>query len=121
MKTGKRKWEFAGVCMALIILGAGLGMYVNGRGGKYEVGQFAITIDGTDKARYAPGEEAVITVSVRNLTPNKADDMLLEMRVCHLEETVYSQRQSLEFEPEEEKGLSLNWQAPDTDYQGYLI
>lgn len=121
MKTGKRKWEFAGICIVLILLRAGLGMYVNSRGGKYEVGQFEITIDGTDKARYAPGEEAVITVSVRNLTQNKADDMLLEMRVYHLAEAVYSQQQSLEFGPEEEKGLSLNWQAPDMDYQGYLI
>ncbi len=121
MKKGKRKWKFAGICIVLIILGAGIGMYINSRGGKYEVGQFEITIDGTDKARYAPGEEAVITVSVRNLTQNKADDMLLEMRVYHLAEAVYSQQQSLEFEPEEEKGLSLNWQAPDMDYQGYLI
>ena len=121
MKTGKRKWKFAGVCIVLVILGGGLGMYVNSGGGEYKVGQFEIIIDGTDKARYVPGEEAVITVSVRNLTQNKADDMLLEMRVYHLGETVYSQQQSLDFEPEEETGLSLNWQVPDMDYQGYLI
>ena len=67
MKTGKRKWKFAGVCIVLVILGGGLGMYVNSGGGEYKVGQFEIIIDGTDKARYVPGEEAVITVSVRNL------------------------------------------------------
>ena len=68
MKTGKRKWKFAGVCIVLVILGGGLGMYVNSGGGEYKVGQFEIIIDGTDKARYVPGEEAVISVSVRNTT-----------------------------------------------------
>ncbi len=85
------------------------------------MGQLEIIIDGTDKARYAPGEEAVITASVRNLTEKEADDILLEMNVYHLGEAVYSQQQRLAIAPGEEKGLSLNWQSPDTDYQGYLI
>lgn len=122
MKTGKKRWQIAGICILLIILGAGLGsLYENSRRGKYEMGQLEILIDGTDKARYAPGEEAVITASVRNLTEKNADDILLEMNVYHLGEAVYSQQQSLAIAPGEEKGLSLNWQPPDTDYQGYLI
>lgn len=122
MKTGRKRWQIAGICILLIILGAGLGsLYENSRRGKYEVGQLEILIDGTDKARYAPGEEAVITASVRNLTEKNADDILLEMNVYHLGEAVYSQQQSLAIAPGEEKGLSLNWQPPDTDYQGYLI
>ena len=64
MKTGKKRWQIAGICILLIILGAGLGsLYENSRRGKYEMGQLEILIDGTDKARYAPGEEAVITAS----------------------------------------------------------
>ena len=122
MKTGRKRWQIAGICILLIILGAGLGsLYENSRRGKYEVGQLEILIDGTDKARYAPGEEAVIKASVRNLTEKNADDILLEMNVYHLGEAVYSQQQSLAIAPGEEKGLSLNWQPPDTDYQGYLI
>ncbi len=121
IKAGRKKWKIAGICIVLIILGAGVSLYGNSRGGKYEVGQLEIIIDGTDKARYAPGEEAVITASVRNLTQKKADDILLEMDVYHLGEAAYSQKQSLVLEPEEDKELSLNWQAPDKDYQGYLI
>lgn len=122
MKSGRKRRQIAGICIILIILGAVLGsLYVNSRRGKYEVGQLEIIIDGTDKARYAPGEEAVITASVRNLTEKEADDILLEMNVYHLGEAVYSQQQRLAIAPGEEKGLSLNWQSPDTDYQGYLI
>lgn len=122
MKSGRKRRQIAGICIILIILGAVLGsLYVNSRRGGYEVGQLEIIIDGTDKARYAPGEEAVITASVRNLTEKEADDILLEMNVYHLGEAVYSQQQRLAIAPGEEKGLSLNWQSPDTDYQGYLI
>lgn len=85
------------------------------------MGQFRIIIDGTDKARYAPGEEAVVTAAVRNLTQKRADNILLEMKVYHLEQVVYSERQNLVFEAEEDKDISLNWQVPDTNYQGYLI
>lgn len=122
MKSGRKRRQIAGICIILIILGAVLGsLYVNSSRGEYEVGQLEIIIDGTDKARYAPGEEAVITASVRNLTEKEADDILLEMNVYHLGEAVYSQQQRLAIAPGEEKGLSLNWQSPDTDYQGYLI
>ena len=57
MKTGRKRWQIAGICILLIILGAGLGsLYENSRRGEYEVGQLEILIDGTDKARYAPGK-----------------------------------------------------------------
>lgn len=121
MKAGKKRWQIAGIGILLILLGTGLSLYAGSRGGKYEVGQLEIIIDGTDKARYAPGEEAVITASVRNLTEKKADGILLEMNIYHLGEAVDSQQQRLVLAPGEEKGLSLRWQSPDMDYQGYLI
>jgi len=121
IKSGRKKWIIAGICITLIIFTAAFGLYGNSRGGKYEVGQLEIVIDGTDKARYAPGEEMVVTAAVRNLTQKKADDIRLEMKVYHLDQMIYSDRQKLVLEPEENKNISLNWQAPDTDYQGYLI
>ncbi len=119
--TGKRKWIIAGICMVLVICAVGFGLYAGGRGGKYEVGQFEVVIGGTDKARYAPGKEIQVTADVRNLTQQKADDILLETKVYHLDQEIYSDRQGLALEPEENKSISLNWQPPDTDYQGYLI
>lgn len=107
--------------MVLLIFEAVFGLYVNSRSGRYEVGELEIRIAGTDKARYAPGEETVIAAAVKNLMQEKADDILLDMEVYHLEQLVYSQQQSLVLEAEEEKDISLTWQAPDTDYQGYLI
>lgn len=91
------------------------------KGGKYEVGQLEITINGTDKARYAPGDEIVITASVSNLTQKSADDIRLEMKVYHLDENVYTERQELVLGAEESREISLSWTAPETDYQGYLI
>lgn len=120
-KSGKRKWIIAGICMILIIFAVVTGLCINSRGGKYEVGQLQIVIDGTDKARYAPGEEMVVTADVRNLTQKRADDILLDMKVYHLDQVVYSEQQDLVLEAEEDKNISLNWQAPDTDYQGYLV
>lgn len=122
-RSGKREWIIAGICIIVVIFVGVFRLYCyreSGKG-KYEVGQFEITISGTDRARYAPGEETVITATVRNLTQNKADDILLEMDVYHLDEPVYSQKQSMVLEPEEDKELSLSWRAPDTDYQGYLL
>ncbi len=121
MKTDKKKRKTVGLLIVVIMVAAGMGLYVNDREGNYEMGQLEIVIEGTDKARYAPRENAVITASVRNLTQKKADDIQIEMKVYHLAEEVYSQRESLSIEPEKTSGLSLNWQTPDMDYQGYLI
>lgn len=121
MNREKKKWKIAGICIALIVLGVGAGLYGYSRRGKYEMGQFEIVIAGTDKARYAPGEEAVITADVRNLSSEQADEILLGMEVYHMGESIYSGQQSLALMPDEETDVSLTWQTPDTDYQGYLI
>lgn len=121
MKRNRKKWSVAGICVLLITFAVIIGFHVNSRRGKYEVGQLEIVIDGSDKARYFPGEQAVITATARNLLQEKADHILLKMEVYHLEQAVYSQQQSLVFEPEEDRKVSLTWQAPETDYRGYLI
>lgn len=122
IKSNKKKWMIAGIsCTILIVLGVVFGLCIQNRGEKYEAGQFELVIDGTDKARYVPGEEAVITAAVKNLTQKKADDILLEMEVYHLDQMVYSEQQELVLDSQEDKSLSLNWQTPDTDYQGYFI
>ena len=85
------------------------------------MGQMKIVIDGTDKARYVPGEEAVITATVRNLMQKKAEGIRVEMDVYHLEQLIYSQQQNLILEPREDRKVYLNWQTPDMDYKGYLL
>lgn len=120
-KSSKRKWIIAGICITLIIFAVVLGLCVNDMGGRYEVGQLEIAIDGTDKARYVPGEETVITATVRNFTQKKVDDIRIEMKVYHLNQVVYSDQQNLVLETEENKNIFLNWCSPATDYQGYLI
>lgn len=84
------------------------------------MGQFEITVDATDKARYSPGEEAVITADVRNFTQTAVSDIRLEMKVYHLGEEVYSEQQDLVLEPTEDRKISLCWETPLLDYQGYM-
>lgn len=119
-KSGRKKWIFVGACITLILGAAAGSLYKNSRGGQYEVGQLQILIDGTDKARYNPGEEVVVTATVRNLMPTAAG-IQLNMKVYHLDKVVYLEQQSVDLEAEEDKKLSVNWTTSDSDYQGYLI
>lgn len=84
-------------------------------------GQMEVEIRGTDKARYMPAESVEITAVIRNLTEKKADGFSLEIQVYHLEQMVFSNHKDLNFKASEERSISLEWQVPNTDYQGYLI
>lgn len=97
------------------------GLYESSNGGKYEAGQLEIVIDGSDKARYAPGEEVSVAAMVRNITEKRADDIRIEMAVYHLDEVIYSKQQDLVLEAEEDKDIIMKWKTPDKDYQGYLL
>ncbi len=123
MKTAldRRKWIIAGLCMMLILFTVVFRICGNRQGGLYEVGQLEILINGTDKARYAPGEKTTITVTVGNLTETIIDNLWLKMNVYHLDEVVYSDQQSLALEPKADKNISFIWTVPDRDYQGYLV
>lgn len=121
MMLGRRKWIIAGLCVMLVLFAVVFCIYGNRQGGLYEVGQLEILINGTDKARYVPGEKATITATVGNLTETTVDDVWLKMNVYHLDEMVYSDQQSIDLNPKADKKISLNWTVPDTDYQGYLI
>lgn len=121
MKTkSDRRTCRAAVQSALLIV-LGLALCACGRGGEYEVGQLELLIEGTDKARYAPNDMVEVAVTARNLTDKAADGLCLVMDVYHLEELVYSKQQALEFKPGEDRELTLSWQTPDIDYQGYMI
>ena len=121
MKSHRKKYRMAGIFIILVICGLALVLYRNSNTRRYEEGQLEIIVNGTDKARYAPKEEAAITVTVRNVMEKTADDILLDMKVYHLDQVVYSEQQDLALKPGEEKELALKWQTPDSDYQGYLI
>lgn len=122
MKLFKKKWiTIAGIGIGFLVLGTGICLYRNSLGRKYEAGQLEIVMNGTDRARYMPGEEVVVTAEIINLIPEQIEDILLEMEVYHLKEAVYSYRQDVMLEPDEKREMSLSWKTPDKDYQGYLI
>ena len=118
MKSHRKKYRMAGIFIILVICGLALVLYRNSNTRRYEEGQLEIIVNGTDKARYAPKEEAAITVTVRNVMEETADDILLDMKVYHLDQVVYSEQQDLALKPGEEKELASKWQTPDSDYQG---
>lgn len=117
---GKR-WKVAGIGAAAVVLGLLLGVCGSNRKEGYEIGQLEIKADGTDKARYAPGEELTVTATVTNKTEKEADGILLWLEAYHLEQTIDSWQQELTLEPGESREVSLSWQTPKEDYQGYLL
>lgn len=124
MKLGRKRWIIAGVLAVLTAMGLIFGVWrfmQDGSRGKYEAGQLEIVINGMDKARYAPGGEAAVTATVRNVTEKKADDIRVEMEVYHLDERIDTKQQDLSLKPGEDKDIVISWETPDRDYQGYLI
>lgn len=118
--TGKR------MCLALCIAGLGIlgtaaGVIYAQAAGAFGAGDITLQIAGTDKARYAPGETVRVEAAVENATDRRLRRGTLEMKVYHLEEEIYYSQQELALDKGEKKTLSLEWQPPETDFQGYVI
>lgn len=89
--------------------------------GAFAAGDITLLIAGTDKARYAPGDTVRLEAAVENSTDRRFRSGTLEMRVFHLEEEIFSSQQEIVLDKGEKRKLSLEWQPPETDFQGYVI
>ena len=58
---------------------------------------------------------------MENTTDRRFRSGTLEMRVFHLEEEIFSSQQEIVLDKGEKRKLSLEWQPPETDFQGYVI
>ena len=118
--SGKR------MCLALCIAGLGIlgtaaGVIYAQAAGAFAAGDITLLIAGTDKARYAPGDTVRLEAAVENTTDRRFRSGTLEMRVFHLEEEIFSSQQEIVLDKGEKRKLSLEWQPPETDFQGYVI
>ena len=114
------------MCLALCIAGLGIlgtaaGVIYAQAAGAFAAGDITLLIAGTDKARYAPGETVRLEAAVENTTDRRFRSGTLEMRVFHLEEEIFSSQQEIVLDKGEKRKLSLEWQSPETDFQGYVI
>ena len=109
----------AAVILALLFIGYRQ-LESRDRGREADIKQ-TLTIEGTDKARYAPGEEVVLSVTICNEAKKRAEHMRLDVEAYFLGESVDSSQESLSLEAGERKSLSLSWHPPKEDYRGYLL
>ena len=80
-----------------------------------------INIKETDKARYTPGDLVTINISIRNNSHEKIADGLLKLQAVHLHQVIDTINYALALEAHESKTMSIEWQAPMQNYQGYLL
>lgn len=117
-----RKRMYLALCIAgLGFLGTAAGAAYARHADALAADDITLIIEGTDKARYAPGETIRLKAAVENTADRQLRRGTLEMKVYHLEEEIFASRQELALEKGEKKTLSLEWQPPETDFQGYLI
>ncbi|MFC0561573.1 glycoside hydrolase family 66 protein [Halalkalibacter alkalisediminis] len=75
----------------------------------------------TDKAMYNPGDHVEIRIDLENKTRNDFTGTV-EINATHLEQQVGSTiEQSFSLANNEEDRIIVNWEAPSTDFKGYLI
>lgn len=74
----------------------------------------------TDKSRYSPKDKVQVTVELNNKL-GKAYKGYLEIYFKHLNNLLEKKELQLTLESKEKKSLFFSWNAPQQDYQGYLI
>ena len=116
-KSGKR---MAAIAAGLMLAAAVILLLVGRDRGQHQQEE-TIMIEGTDKARYAPGEEVLVSLTVCNESKKRAENLRLELVASFLGEEIDSISQSVSLEAEEQKSLSVSWQPPKEDYRGYLL
>jgi len=72
-----------------------------------------------DRGRYDPGSTVTITVELKNNTGAPWSGSL-DLKIKHLETTVYTDTQSLSLAVGESTTKTFGWITPNTDFQGYL-
>lgn len=72
-----------------------------------------------DKARYAPGEKAVLTVELE--AAESAVEAQLQVRVTHLTEKVYEASAEVSLEAGQADQQTVALELPQTDFTGYSV
>ncbi len=83
-------------------------------------GDVAIKDVFTDKASYAPGDHAVITVQLENTASTIATE-LVTLTFYHLETCVATQSIPVSLDASTCTDINYTWVCPETDYTGYMV
>jgi dextranase len=73
-----------------------------------------------DKARYDPGEEAVLTVELSNGPVNKFDGAVI-LSISRPGHIIFTTRQPVTLAPNTTNTVVFTWRTPVCDFQGYLV
>ncbi len=74
----------------------------------------------TDKARYQPTSNAVISVDLVNPSTT-AWSGVITLKITHLENVIETLTQSASLTASQSKTITFTWQLPSTDFTGYLV
>ncbi|WMJ22508.1 glycoside hydrolase family 66 protein [Paludicola sp. MB14-C6] len=74
----------------------------------------------TDKARYEPGSNAVISVDLVNATTTSWNGVIT-LEITHLNNLVQTLTQSTSIAANQSKSITFTWQLPTNDFTGYLV
>lgn len=76
----------------------------------------------TDKSLYNPGDIVQVSVELKNGSAHDISDGTVRLRGMHLnEESGTEVSEAYSIEAGESRTVLLEWTAPETDYQGYLL
>ncbi|MFC5401310.1 glycoside hydrolase family 66 protein [Cohnella soli] len=74
----------------------------------------------TDKARYSPGNTAVISVDLSNTTGSTWSGTVY-LKVYQLETQVHTTSQAVTLSNNQKTTITFNWTTPGTDFRGYFV
>lgn len=74
----------------------------------------------TDKAAYAPGGEAIITVQLSNPTSTNATEVVT-LKTYHLENCLATDSLPVSVNANETTNITYTWNCPTNDYTGYIV
>lgn len=74
----------------------------------------------TDKARYNPGDTAIITAQITN-TSGSSWSGNVSVTVNHLNAQVYTSTQAVTIPAGQSQNINFTWLTPTTDFQGYFV
>jgi dextranase len=74
----------------------------------------------TDKSRYFPSQQTLITVNCKNDSGSLFQGRL-SLNITHHGHSVHTETQALSITPSQEVTKTFSWTPPETDFQGYLV
>lgn len=74
----------------------------------------------TDKSRYLPNQQSIITINCQNDSGNLFQGRL-SLNITRHGHTVHTETQTVSIAPFQELSRTFLWTTPETDFQGYLV